>query len=112
MEAFKYLGRPLDQTDDDWPAIRRKIKQARTVWERLGKLLIQEGADTRVAEMFYREVVQAVLLFVSDTCLISSGMERKVEVTHTVFMSQITGKWARWKIDRRRETPRTEELHK
>ena len=31
VTTFKYLGQPLDQTDDNWPAMRRKIKRARTV---------------------------------------------------------------------------------
>ena len=29
VATFRYLGRPLDQTDDDWPAVRRKIMHAR-----------------------------------------------------------------------------------
>ena len=39
VENFKYLRRPLDQTDDNWPEIIQNIKQARKVWGRLGKLL-------------------------------------------------------------------------
>ena len=30
VEMFKYLGRILDQTDDDWPAVRRNIMCARS----------------------------------------------------------------------------------
>ena len=41
--TFWYLGRPLDQTDDYWPAMRRNIICERLVWERLGTLLRQEG---------------------------------------------------------------------
>ena len=39
VENFKYLGRPLDQTDDDWPAVRHNVKRARMVMWRLGKML-------------------------------------------------------------------------
>ena len=56
VATFEYLGRPLYQTDDDWPSIRRNIMRARTVWGGLGKLLKPEGADPRVAEMFYSSV--------------------------------------------------------
>ena len=52
LANFKYLGRPLYQTDDDLPEIRLNTNQVRTVWGRLGKLLILEGADPRVVEMF------------------------------------------------------------
>ena len=39
VRTFRYLGRPLDQTDDDWTAVRRNIMRARSVWGRLGTLL-------------------------------------------------------------------------
>ena len=29
VTTVRYLGRLLDQTDDDWPAVRRKIMHAR-----------------------------------------------------------------------------------
>ena len=48
VSKFKYLGRTLDQTDNAWPATKQNIKRVRTVWGRLGKLLIWEGADPRV----------------------------------------------------------------
>ena len=31
VEFFKYLGRTLDQTDDDFPEVRQKIMRARSV---------------------------------------------------------------------------------
>ena len=62
--------------------------------------------------MFYREVVQAILMYGSEMWVISVEMERKVEGTHTGFLIQVTGKRARrWKVvmlGRRRETPRWE----
>ena len=36
---FQYLGQPLDQTDDDWTAMRRNTIRARSVRGRLGTLL-------------------------------------------------------------------------
>ena len=33
---FKYLGRPLDQSDDDCPASTSNIGKSRQVWGRLG----------------------------------------------------------------------------
>ena len=29
--TFRYLGRPLDHTDDNWMAVRRNIMRARSV---------------------------------------------------------------------------------
>ena len=39
VATFRYLGRTLDQTDDDWTAIQRNIIRVRLVWGRLGILL-------------------------------------------------------------------------
>ena len=64
---FKYLGFPLDQMDNDWPAVWRNIMCARSLWWRLGALLQWEVSDTKVLAMFYREVIKAVLLFGSET---------------------------------------------
>ena len=63
VATLRYLVRILDQMDDDWPEIRRKILRARLVWERLGTLLQQEGAYPRVAATFYRAMLQAILLY-------------------------------------------------
>ena len=74
VSTFKYLGRPLYRTDDDWPTIRRNIMRTRTVWGRLGKLVLREGAYPRVLEMFYRTVAQTVQLFGLKTWLLSAAM--------------------------------------
>ena len=86
MTKLRYLGRPLDQTDDNWPAVRRNIIRTRSVWGRLGTLILPEGAEPRVAEMFYRLVVQVVLLYGSDTWVLLSAMGMKVEGTNTRFL--------------------------
>ena len=67
VPTFRYLGRPLDQMDDYCPAMRRNIMQARSVWGRLETLLRREGADPKVSESFYRALVQAILLYGSET---------------------------------------------
>ena len=75
---FWYLGRPVDQTDDDWPNMRWKIMNTRLVQGILGTMIRQEGVDPRVAEMFYRAVVQAFLLYGLETWVLLVAMERKL----------------------------------
>ena len=53
----------LDQTDDDWLAVRRNFKCERRILGGLGMMQSMEGADPNVEAMFYRAVTQAVLLF-------------------------------------------------
>ena len=78
VTTFRYLGRPLDQTYDDWPAVRRSIMRARSVWRRLGTLLRREGEEPRVSEIFYRAVVQAILLYGLDIWFLSMSMVNMV----------------------------------
>ena len=108
VATFRYLGRTLDQTDDDWTEVRRNIVRARFFWWGLGTLLQWEGADPRVAEIFYRAVVQAILMYGLETWVLLAEMEKKVEGAQTGFLRQITGKQV-WRIvDGAWETPRAE----
>ena len=59
MEAvseFRYLGRLLTATDDDWPAVAGNIRKARASWGRLAQVLGREGADPKVSRSFYTAV--------------------------------------------------------
>ena len=73
---FKYLGSPLDQTDNDWPEMRRNTKGERTVWRSLGEMLRRKGGDPRVAAMLYKAVAKVVLLFwIRDLGVFGSDVE-------------------------------------
>ena len=69
--------------------------RARSVCGILETLLRREGSEPRVMEMFYRAVVQAVLLYGPEIWIILAEMERKVEGTYTGFLRQIMGKQER-----------------
>ena len=68
------------------------VNQDQRVWGRLGKFLRREGAEPKVAEMFYRVVTQTVLLFGSETWVLPAAMEMTLGGTHTGFMRKIMGK--------------------
>ena len=63
MTEFKYLGRVLTSTDDDWMAVTSNIRKAQANWGRLARILGREGADPKVSRSFYTAVTQQVLLF-------------------------------------------------
>ena len=86
VPTFQYMGRPLDQTDDDWPAVRRNSMRETLFWGRLGALLRQEGADPKVSESFYRAVVQAIILNGSETWVLLASMAKRIEGAHTEFL--------------------------
>ncbi len=67
VEVFKYLGCLLAQDNDDAQAIRQQLRKARGVWGRVGQVLRGENVGPRIAAKFYKAVVQAVLLYGSET---------------------------------------------
>ena len=66
MLEFRYLGRLLTATDDDWPAVAGNIKKARRSWGRLARVIGRGGADPKVSRTFYIAGTQEVLLFGSE----------------------------------------------
>jgi hypothetical protein len=67
VDTFKYLGRPLSSTDDDWPAIHGNLVKARKRWGMIRRVLVREGANERVSGYFYKAVVQSVVLYGCET---------------------------------------------
>ena len=57
----------LDWSYKDWPEVRQNVRKEPRVWIQLKKLIRIERSHPRVSEMFYWEVVQAVLLLGEDT---------------------------------------------
>ena len=49
VDSFRYLGRILHRSNDNWPVVLRNIWKARQVWDNLGELLRTEGADPFVS---------------------------------------------------------------
>ena len=39
VELFKYLGRPLKQSDNDWSEVRQNIRKVHQVWGIVGVIL-------------------------------------------------------------------------
>ena len=53
VTEFKYLGRVLTNTDDDWPAVAGNIRKAQANWGQLARILGREGADPKVSQFLY-----------------------------------------------------------
>ena len=83
---LKYLGRSLDQPDNDRVEIFWNIRSTQKVWVRMGKVLRWEGAYTHVLEIFYWAVVQVFLLFGSELWDMSEKMTMKMEGTYIIFL--------------------------
>ena len=54
-------------------------------------MLRQEGADPIISEKFYCAVVQAVLLFGSETWVLTAAILQKLEGVKSSFLRQVIG---------------------
>ena len=84
----------MHQADNDWPALLLNIRRKRQVWGLLGKLLRRDGADPIILEKFYRVVVQAVILFGSETWVLTAALIKNLEGVHVGFLQEVTDKMA------------------
>ena len=81
MKEFRYLGRILTSTDNDWPAVARNLQKARATWGRLVRILGREGADPKVSRNFYISVTQQVLLFGAESWVVTGKREAALDAS-------------------------------
>ena len=95
VATFKYLGQVMTTGDDNWPAVAGNLVKARRSWGRLSWILRREGVDKRVSENFFKEAVQAVLLFGAEKWVLTPRIERALESFMHGAAHRITGKQPR-----------------
>ena len=83
VEVFKYLGRVIAFDDDDTQVVRGNLRKAHCVWAHVLRVLCTENASAHVCRMFYKAIVQAVLLFGSETWCLTPTMLKCLEGFHS-----------------------------
>ena len=63
MKSFKYMGRALMAGNDNWTEVAGNLRKARKSWVQITRILSREGDYLKVLGIFFKAVVQAVLLF-------------------------------------------------
>jgi hypothetical protein len=94
VETFKYLGRPMSCTDNDAAAVFRNISLARKKWAMCRRILARDAATPQISGMFYKAIVQTVLLFSSETWVVTPTLLQQLESFHHAAVRQIAGKRA------------------
>ncbi len=85
MEVFKYLGQLMTMDDMHTQAIRSRGNltktKACTAWKMISRLLLlrSENMKPRVCGMFFKAVVQVVLLYGSETWVLTDSASRCLE---------------------------------
>ena len=76
VTSLQYLRRVILAADNGWPAVVRNLSRVRLVCKRMTIILSREGVDPRVSGFFFKVVVQAVLIFGSETWVSTHRMVR------------------------------------
>ncbi len=92
VEVFEYLGWLLAYDDNNTQAMRGNLKKARKSWGRVSCILRAENASPKVCGVFYIAIVQAVLLFGSETWKLSSLSLKILEGFHIRAACYMAGK--------------------
>jgi len=109
VREFKYLGRILEDCDNDLPAVERNLMRARQKWGRIARILKKESADPRVMATFYKAIVQSVLLYGSESWVITGSIMMKLRSFHRRCARFITGQHIRENADGTWTCPNSEE---
>ena len=86
--------------EDDWLEVVSNLSQAMAVWKRMTIILIREGVETLVSGYFFKSMVQAVLLFGSETYVVTSRMGKALGGFQDQVARRLTGRFLRQKLDR------------
>ena len=63
-------------------ALRKNLKKARRTWARLSNVLKGENAPPAVCGMFYKAAIQSILLYGSESWVITTAMKRILRGFH------------------------------
>jgi len=91
VQVFRYLGRPLSSTDDDWPAVYRNLSRARERWRHVSRVLVRDGADAKSIGKFYVVVVMAVLLYGAESWVFTVHIRTTLAGFHNRIVRRIVG---------------------
>jgi len=91
VSSFKCLGRIISADDSDVPAVVSNIQKARGRWAMVTRILTREGASPKVSAMFYKAVVQSVLLFGCETWVESNAIMRSLKGFHHYVARKLSG---------------------
>jgi hypothetical protein len=82
VDDYLYLGRILTWNDCDDAAVAARLSKARSTWGRMSPILRAANANPKVMARFYLAVVQAILLYGSESWVVSKSTLRRLETFH------------------------------
>jgi hypothetical protein len=95
VTKFTYLGRILSQDDHDLSASVRNIQRAKTKWSAISRVPKREGASKKSFARFYLVIASTILLYGSDTWVVTRRMEELLTSFHNRCLRHITRRFIR-----------------
>ena len=89
------MGRILEENDNDDHAALRQLARAREKWGRMSRLLSSQGASASTRGYFYKAIIQAVLLYGSESWTLSNSTLKKFRSFHSRVARYLTGRHIR-----------------
>ena len=80
--AFPYLGHKVSYNNSNWAALYHNLWKARQWWGMVGKVGKKTGAAVWLQEGFYKEIVQLVFLYGSNSWVVKGAMLKLLEGFH------------------------------
>jgi acetyltransferase-like isoleucine patch superfamily enzyme len=97
---FKYLGRIINESDDDLPAVENQPKKARQVWARISRIIEKKtNCSIKIMSTFYKSIVQTILLYGSESWVLMQFIIDKLNSFHHMCARHITGRHIRLEDD-------------
>ena len=82
VATFKYLGRILTATGDNWIEIVANTWKVKRKWTSLSRILGREGTNEPTSGNFFKSFIQKVPLFCSEMCVVTSRMDKTLGGFH------------------------------
>ena len=80
--TLQYLGRSAAYKNIEWAALYHNLMKAQQMWGMVSRVLVKVGATMQALEMMYKTVVQMVLIYVSESWVITDEMMKVLERFH------------------------------
>ena len=94
---FKYLGRVIYSSKNDWLEVVHNLRKVWSNWARLLRVLRREMEDARTLEMFYVMAVQSVLIYRLEMWVMSPHIVKTLGAFHRRVVCRLT----EWQTKRR-----------
>ena len=88
---FPYLGFTVTYNNSYWAALNHNIQKVHRWWSMVGKVVLKTKEMVRVKIILYKVVVQLVLLYGSESWVVTMEIIKVLEVFHHWLKRRILG---------------------